>query len=110
MGYTSFGFICQCLLFDYSIFGNHHIAIIAIGKIISACLPSLRHNLNTVLQVDGTEKIEDKYWSARPRARPPGDTKYITFGFAYLQDMIEHSLISIITNDDEPVRIVPSYY
>lgn len=64
---------------------------------------TILHTTNT--QVDGTEKIEDKYWSARPRARPPSDTKYVTFGFAYLQDMVEHSLIAMMSHDEEQVRV-----
>ncbi|KAF6026918.1 ABCA1 [Bugula neritina] len=56
-------------------------------------------------KVDDTDQIEDKYWQPRPRARPPWDTKYITFGFAYLQDMIEHSLIELLTNDETKVGI-----
>ena len=34
-----------------------------------------------------------RYWSPGPRARPLPDMKYIVYGFAYLQDMIEHGLI-----------------
>lgn len=56
------------------------------------------------MQVDGTAKIEDKYWTPGPRDRPPFDTKYTTYGFAYLQDMIEHSLIDIMSNDNTSVR------
>jgi len=61
-----------------------------------------------VIQVDDTDQIEDKYWQPRPRARPPWDTKYITFGFAYLQDMIEHSLIELLTNDETKVNLSTS--
>ncbi|KAJ8306345.1 hypothetical protein KUTeg_016890 [Tegillarca granosa] len=48
-------------------------------------------------RVDNTKKIMDKYWRPGPRARPAIDTKYITFGFAYLQDMIDHAIIKLHT-------------
>ena len=56
-----------------------------------------------ICQVDGTEKIEDKYWNPGPRRNPPWDTKYTTYGFAYLQDMVEQSLIGMMSNDTTPV-------
>lgn len=54
--------------------------------------------------MDDTDRIEDKYWTPGPRYRPPWDTKYITYGFAYLQDMLEHAMIDLITGDEDQVR------
>ncbi|XP_042909741.1 phospholipid-transporting ATPase ABCA1 [Parasteatoda tepidariorum] len=42
-------------------------------------------------KVDSTKR--DGFHTPGPRRRPGIDMKYITFGFAYLQDMIEHAII-----------------
>ena len=34
-----------------------------------------------------------RFHTPGPRRRPGIDMKYITYGFAYLQDMIEHAII-----------------
>nr|CAD7392568.1 unnamed protein product [Timema cristinae] len=44
-------------------------------------------------RVDGTDQIEDRLPRPGPRRRPAIDLKYITYGFAYLQDMVEKSII-----------------
>ncbi|XP_054718877.1 phospholipid-transporting ATPase ABCA7-like [Uloborus diversus] len=44
-------------------------------------------------KVDSTKRVEDRYHTPGPRRRPGIDMKYITYGFAYLQDMIEHAII-----------------
>ncbi|KAG8195500.1 hypothetical protein JTE90_010802 [Oedothorax gibbosus] len=44
-------------------------------------------------KVDSTKRIEDRFHTPGPRRRPGIDMKYITYGFAYLQDMIEHAII-----------------
>ncbi|XP_071041815.1 phospholipid-transporting ATPase ABCA1 isoform X1 [Parasteatoda tepidariorum] len=44
-------------------------------------------------KVDSTKRVEDRFHTPGPRRRPGIDMKYITFGFAYLQDMIEHAII-----------------
>ncbi|XP_063236956.1 phospholipid-transporting ATPase ABCA7-like isoform X2 [Bacillus rossius redtenbacheri] len=43
--------------------------------------------------VDETKQIEDRLPRPGPRRRPSIDLKYITNGFAYLQDLIEKSII-----------------
>ncbi|CAH1395854.1 unnamed protein product [Nezara viridula] len=47
-----------------------------------------------VERVDNTEYIKDLYLSPGSRRRPAIDLKYITYGFAYIQDMIDHSIIT----------------
>ncbi|XP_056020266.1 phospholipid-transporting ATPase ABCA1-like isoform X2 [Ostrea edulis] len=49
-------------------------------------------------KVDSTTRIQDKYWRPGPRSTAGIDTKYITYGFAYIQDMIDHAIINIQTN------------
>ncbi|BES89471.1 ATP-Hypothetical protein cassette sub-family A ABC1 member [Nesidiocoris tenuis] len=44
--------------------------------------------------VDNTEFIKDRMDRPMGRYRPMFDIKYVTFGFAYLQDMIDRSIIS----------------
>ncbi|KAL5022830.1 hypothetical protein ScPMuIL_001985 [Solemya velum] len=44
-------------------------------------------------KVDSTRKIMDKYWRPGPRDNVPLDTKYTTYGFAYIQDLIDHAII-----------------
>lgn len=53
-------------------------------------------------KVDGTRIARDRLTSKTPRRRPGFDLKYITNGFAYLQEMIEHSVIEILTGKNLP--------
>ncbi|KAG8263663.1 ATP-binding cassette sub- A member 1 [Homalodisca vitripennis] len=46
-----------------------------------------------VERVDNTEFIQDRLQRPGARIRPAVDLKYITFGFAYLQDMMDHIII-----------------
>ncbi|KAG9351082.1 hypothetical protein JZ751_024972, partial [Albula glossodonta] len=55
--------------------------------------------------VERTNKIKDRYWDPGPRANPVDDLRYVWGGFAYLQDMIEHSVIRIHTGKDWPMGI-----
>ncbi|KAH9366403.1 hypothetical protein HPB48_002671 [Haemaphysalis longicornis] len=48
-------------------------------------------------KVDSTKRVEDRIFRPGPRRRPTIDLKYLTFGFAYLQDLVEHSIISLQT-------------
>jgi hypothetical protein len=48
-------------------------------------------------KVDGTRAARDRLTSKTPRRRPAFDLKYTTNGFVYLQEMIERSVIEIIT-------------
>ncbi|XP_073988160.1 phospholipid-transporting ATPase ABCA1-like isoform X3 [Rhodnius prolixus] len=56
-------------------------------------LTTYKIRMNTE-RVDNTEYIQDRLMSIEPRRRPIIDLKYITYGFAYLQDLIDHSIIS----------------
>ncbi|XP_065332368.1 ATP-binding cassette sub-family A member 7-like isoform X3 [Cloeon dipterum] len=44
-------------------------------------------------RIDSTKRVEDILRRPGPRRRPGIDLKYITYGFAYLQDMLDASLI-----------------
>src|SRR5688572_13478457 len=48
-------------------------------------------------KVDGTRQIRDRLTSKSPRRRPTLDLKYVTNGFIYLQELIEHSIIEMTT-------------
>lgn len=44
-------------------------------------------------RVDSTEQTQDALWRPGARIRPAIDLKYITYGFAYLQDILDHNII-----------------
>ncbi|XP_058274218.1 retinal-specific phospholipid-transporting ATPase ABCA4 [Hemibagrus wyckioides] len=48
--------------------------------------------------VERTNKIKDRYWDPGPRADPVEDLRYIWGGFAYVQDMIEHGILKILSS------------
>jgi ATP-binding cassette, subfamily A (ABC1), member 1 len=48
--------------------------------------------------MDTTKRMEDILRRPGPRRRPGIDLKYITYGFAYLQDMLDSSIIKEQTN------------
>nr|AIN44098.1 ATP-binding cassette sub-family A member 1 [Laodelphax striatellus] len=45
-------------------------------------------------RVDNTEFTRDSRWRPGPRMRPYIDLKYLSMGFGYLQDLIEHYIIA----------------
>jgi len=51
-------------------------------------------------KVDSTKRIEDRLSRRGPRRRPGIDLKYLYYGFAYLQDMVEHAIIAEHTGRD----------
>ncbi|XP_074643630.1 phospholipid-transporting ATPase ABCA1-like [Tubulanus polymorphus] len=59
-------------------------------------------------KVDSTKrfKVIDRSWSPGPRRRPATDMKYLSFGFGYLQDMIEHAIIKTHTDVEDTTGIV----
>ncbi|XP_073988191.1 phospholipid-transporting ATPase ABCA1-like isoform X9 [Rhodnius prolixus] len=56
-------------------------------------LTTYKIRMNTE-RVDNTEYILDRLMRIEPRRKPIIDLKYITYGFAYLQDLIDYSIIS----------------
>ncbi len=44
-----------------------------------------------------------RYWTPGPRAKPLPDMKYLVYGFAYIQDMVEHAIIKEQTGIEEDV-------
>lgn len=55
---------------------------------------------STRVQVDGTGGVVDSPWKESPRNRFPVDVKYIAFGFSFLQDNVERTLVDLITGAD----------
>uniref|UniRef100_A0A147BM79 Putative lipid exporter abca1 n=1 Tax=Ixodes ricinus TaxID=34613 RepID=A0A147BM79_IXORI len=53
-------------------------------------------------KVDSTKRTKDRIQSPGPRRRPAMDLKYLTFGFAYLQDLVEHALVALHTGREAP--------
>lgn len=41
-----------------------------------------------------------------PRRTPGKETKFLSYGFAYLQDMVEHSIIKLQTGSDKDVGVM----
>ncbi|XP_062578503.1 ATP-binding cassette sub-family A member 7-like [Saccostrea cucullata] len=56
-------------------------------------------------KIDSTTRIQDKYWRPGPRSSAGIDTKYITYGFAYIQDMVDHAIINVQTNKQVSVGV-----
>ncbi|XP_037086261.1 ATP-binding cassette sub-family A member 7-like [Pollicipes pollicipes] len=48
-------------------------------------------------RVDSTKRVMDQLTRLGPRLWPYQDLKYITYGFAYIQDLLEHSIIEELT-------------
>uniref|UniRef100_A0A4W5NQN0 P-type phospholipid transporter n=1 Tax=Hucho hucho TaxID=62062 RepID=A0A4W5NQN0_9TELE len=55
--------------------------------------------------VERTNKIKDGYWDPGPRADPFEDLRYIWGGFSYLQDIIERSIITVVTGAKEKTGV-----
>uniref|UniRef100_A0A8D8SAH2 ATP-binding cassette sub-family A member 1 n=1 Tax=Cacopsylla melanoneura TaxID=428564 RepID=A0A8D8SAH2_9HEMI len=55
--------------------------------------PTLTYSIRMSTALTGDTYTSDRFYTMEPRARPLYDLKYITFGFAYLQDLIERSII-----------------
>ncbi|XP_064626259.1 phospholipid-transporting ATPase ABCA1-like isoform X3 [Lineus longissimus] len=58
-------------------------------------------------KVDGTEnfKVLDRYYTPGARDSPRIDLSYFTYGFAYIQDMIEHGFVRAVTEKDVEMGI-----
>ncbi|XP_041357912.1 phospholipid-transporting ATPase ABCA1-like isoform X2 [Gigantopelta aegis] len=56
-------------------------------------------------KVDSTKHLMAKYWHPGPRGRAGIDTKYLTYGFAFIQDMVDHALIRLQTGVQEEVGV-----
>ena len=52
------------------------------------------------------DAVIDRYWRPGPRARSVVDTKYTTYGFAYIQDMVDHAIIRLHANVSQEVGVV----
>ncbi|UYV67345.1 ABCA1 [Cordylochernes scorpioides] len=68
--------------------------------------PYLRYKIRMdANKVDTTKKIENTIPRPGPRRRPAIDLKYISHGFAYIQDMVEKALIREHTGVKEPTGV-----
>ncbi|CAN8004107.1 unnamed protein product, partial [Ixodes hexagonus] len=64
--------------------------------------PFLRYKIRMdARKVDSTKRTRDRQ-TPGPRRRPAMDLKYLTFGFAYLQDLVEHSFMALHTGQEAP--------
>ncbi|CAC5414478.1 ABCA1 [Mytilus coruscus] len=61
-------------------------------------------------RVDSTNRIQSRYWRPGPRSTPGIDTKYVTYGFAYLQDMIDHAIIKIQTYNTSDIGVITQMF
>ncbi|CAB1345207.1 unnamed protein product, partial [Coregonus sp. 'balchen'] len=52
-----------------------------------------------------TNKIKERGWSPGARDNSFNDLRYIWGGFAYLQDMMDHSIIRVHTNKSQPLGV-----
>ncbi|KAI5742595.1 hypothetical protein M8J77_009052 [Diaphorina citri] len=68
--------------------------------------PTLTYSIRMSTTLIGDTYISDRFYTLDPRSRPLYDLKYITFGFAYLQDMIEQSIIQEHTGRESTPGIV----
>jgi hypothetical protein len=50
--------------------------------------------------------IRFRFWTPGPRSRPGPQTKYLTYGFAYIQDVIEQAIIMYQTGLQHNIGIV----
>ncbi|XP_021342260.1 ATP-binding cassette sub-family A member 7-like isoform X2 [Mizuhopecten yessoensis] len=57
-------------------------------------------------KVDSTKRVQDRYWRPGPRRTPAIDTKYTTFGFSYIQDMVDHAIIRLQTDTKQDTGIM----
>ncbi|ESP01294.1 hypothetical protein LOTGIDRAFT_212836 [Lottia gigantea] len=56
--------------------------------------------------VDSTKNIQDRYWRPGARASPTQDLKYVMFGFAFIQDMVDHAIIQVQTGEPSRIGVV----
>ncbi|XP_062592616.1 phospholipid-transporting ATPase ABCA1-like [Saccostrea cucullata] len=57
-------------------------------------------------RVDTTDRVLDQVYKPGPRRTPGKETKFLTYGFAYLQDMVEHAIIKVQTGSDKDVGVM----
>lgn len=57
-------------------------------------------------RVDDTDYIQDALWNEKPRIEPFWDEKYIKYGFAYLQDMLDSYIIEEQTQENNIPGII----
>ena len=63
-------------------------------------------------RTDSTLDVLDRRTNYRSRSQPIGDLKYLTYGFAYLQDMIDSAILEVHTGragEANPGRILKQY-
>lgn len=53
-----------------------------------------------------TNPFHHRVYKPGPRRTPGKETKFLSYGFAYLQDMVEHAIIKLQTGSDKDVGIM----
>ncbi|KAK7488493.1 hypothetical protein BaRGS_00020278 [Batillaria attramentaria] len=56
--------------------------------------------------VYNTRKLRNKYWRPGPRGLAVRHTKFTTYGFAYIQDMVDHAIIRLQANISQEVGVM----
>nr|XP_014349979.1 PREDICTED: ATP-binding cassette sub-family A member 1-like isoform X1 [Latimeria chalumnae] len=56
-------------------------------------------------EVEHTDKIKDRLWAPGARDNYYLDMRYISGGFAYLQDMMDQGIIQVHTNSSQPLGV-----
>ncbi|CAG0880411.1 unnamed protein product [Darwinula stevensoni] len=57
-------------------------------------------------KVDNSREVTDRIYEPGPRARPNIDLKYVTYGFAFLQDLVERAIIAQHSGVENPPGIL----
>ncbi|KAJ8306231.1 hypothetical protein KUTeg_016776 [Tegillarca granosa] len=57
-------------------------------------------------RVDTSKQVMDRLWTPGSRSKPGEDTKFLTYGFAYLQDIVDHAIIKLQTGVTDGLGIV----
>ena len=57
-------------------------------------------------KVDNSREVMDRIYEPGPRARPNIDLKYVTYGFAFLQDLVERAIIVEHSGVENPPGIL----
>ncbi|KAK3090139.1 hypothetical protein FSP39_009459 [Pinctada imbricata] len=57
-------------------------------------------------RVEPTDRVRASSWRPGPRRAPGKETKFLSYGFAYLQDMVDHAIIKIQTGADTDIGVV----
>ncbi|XP_061768543.1 phospholipid-transporting ATPase ABCA1-like isoform X2 [Nerophis ophidion] len=68
--------------------------------------PHVRYTIRMDIdKLERTNKLKERSWSPGARDNAFNDLRYIWGGFAYLQDMIDHGIIRVLTSKKQPLGV-----